>query len=38
VDYRELMALDAPAVRVVRIIKGNHSWHPKEPGYPIRHR
>jgi hypothetical protein len=38
VDYRELMALGSTSVRIVRILKGNHRWHPEEPGYPIRHR
>ena len=37
VAYRELIALDHGAVRIVRIIDGDRSWHPADDGYPIRH-
>jgi hypothetical protein len=38
VDYRELIALDHRAVRIVRITGDDRSRHPDEAGYPIRHR
>lgn len=37
VAYREFIALDHGAVRIVRITDGDRSWHPADAGYPIRH-
>lgn len=38
VGFRELIGLDHSAVRIVRIVDGDRSWHPVDAGYPIRHR
>ena len=38
VAYRDLIALDHGAVRIVRITDRDRSWHPADAGYPIRYR